>query len=296
MKPDTQKELKSLDDLIKDGYGYVINNGGKIIALITLMIAALVTFTNISFSAFTEDNFTVSLFVMLCASYVMYFSLEGSGEKLGEQTDDHISAAKRYNDAREKITAENIEGLRSFCLEYSKKEAEYRIKSCLCEAGISEEEYALYKGGGSVSKKNKRALRRCDKIKPARLTPALLLSREKTRAKSELTGPRQAKLLSVFLGLLPTTVGTFFTVSVILTVKSELSASAVMEGILKLSALPIIGFKGYSSGYSYSRNVKSSWLMTKAGILEKFLSEEIISADCQSAIRSQVNNCLQSPK
>ena len=46
-----------------------------------------------------------------------------------------------------------------------------------------------------------------------------------------------------------------------------------MEGIFKLSALPIIGFKGYGAGYSYSKDTKSAWIDTKARILEQFVAQ-----------------------
>ena len=55
-----------------------------------------------------------------------------------------------------------------------------------------------------------------------------------------------------------------------LNVKEDMTASDVINGILKLSALPVIGFKGYSAGYGYTKNSLSLWIETKANILEKF--------------------------
>lgn len=65
-----------------------------------------------------------------------------------------------------------------------------------------------------------------------------------------------------------------FTVSVILHTKDGLDASSVMDGIFKLTALPIIGLRGYSEGYSFVKNGKSAWLETKSRLLETFLSDK----------------------
>ncbi len=273
MQNNSESGIGRLDSLVKDGYGYLINNVGKIVAFITLVIAVLVTFTNISFEAFCGESFTVTLFVMLCASYIIYFSLEGSGERLGETTEEFKTAIKRYDNIRVKITPDSIEKLRDFCLAYTEKEANYRRRTHLSESGLSEDDYKSYKSGKKYPKKAVSAMKKYERIKPKRLTPALLMNRERSNSKSELISPERGRIFSLLLGLLPTTLGTFFTVSVILTTKSELGAGAILEGIIKLSALPLIGFKGYSSGYSYAKNQKSSWISTKAGILEEFIEK-----------------------
>ena len=258
--------------MMKDGGSYLINNAGRIVALITAMIAVLVTFANVSFSAFAEESFTVSLAVMLFSSYVIYFSLEASGERLGEGSDEFNSAIGKYNSVRDMITPEDITELREFCFDYAREDAKNRQRILLSEAGLAWDEYLEYKEGRIFSQRQRAVFRRCDRIRPARLTPPLLLSREGSTARCELKGPLGAKILSFILGLLPTTLGAFFTVSVILTAKSELTASVIIEGIIKLSALPIIGFKGYSSGYSFVKNSKSKWIETKADILNEFIA------------------------
>ena len=74
----------------------------------------------------------------------------------------------------------------------------------------------------------------------------------------------------LLLKILPSTICMILTVSVMLNVKEDMTASDVINGILKLSALPVIGFKGYSAGYGYTKNSLSLWIETKANILEKF--------------------------
>ena len=62
----------------------------------------------------------------------------------------------------------------------------------------------------------------------------------------------------------PTEYGTLYT-------KSELTASAIIDGLIKLSALPIIGFRGFLDGYRYAKETKSAWFETKRRVLEAFL-------------------------
>ena len=270
MKDDFENGLSDLNAFIKGGYGYLANNAGKVIAVITVIIAVLVTFTDVTFSAFGEKDFTTGLPVMLFSSYVIYFSLEGSGERLGESSEEFVSAKNRYNKAKGKIDAGDIGALRRFCYEYAESEAEYRRLSFLAERGLTEEEYLEYKNGRKFPTRIRRNLARAEKIKPFRLDPTLLLSGDKLLKKNELKNPEGSKIMSLFLGLIPTTLGTFFNVSVMITTKDSLTAATVLEGILKLSALPIIGFKGYSSGYYYVKESKALWIETKARLLEQF--------------------------
>lgn len=270
MKSDFEKGLSDLDSFVKGSYSYLANNAGKAIAIITVVIAILVTFTDVTFASFHGNSFTTGLLVMLFSSYIIYFSMEGSGEKLGEETEEFNRALKKYDEAKKNISAEDIASLRSFCYDYSQKEADYRRKSFLAESGLTQEEYCSYKSGTKFPYLTRKKLRRAEKIKPYRLTPTLLLSGERLLYKSELRNPESSKLLSLLLGLIPTTLGTLFTVSIILTTKESLTVATVIEGLLKLSALPIIGFKGYSSGYSYVKCEKSMWIETKSRLLEEF--------------------------
>jgi hypothetical protein len=64
-----------------------------------------------------------------------------------------------------------------------------------------------------------------------------------------------------------------FTVSVMVSVKDNMTVAGVIEAILKLSTLPIIGLKGYSDGYEYVMNNESAWLETKSRLIEAFLKD-----------------------
>ena len=64
------------------------------------------------------------------------------------------------------------------------------------------------------------------------------------------------------------------TVSVVLNIKDGMSAADVINGILKLSSLPIISIRGYVAGLTFASETKSAWLRTRTRVLEAFFAKE----------------------
>lgn len=256
--------------LVKKGYSFIISNVGKTVAAITLAVTALISFTEISFSSITSESFSSTLVMMLIASYVMYFSLEDAGERLGRESEEYKKIAERHAALQGEIKGCDVARLRDFCLEYRNAELEYRRNNLLFSLGYTKEEYEAYLIGEKVSEKAQKALRRVEKIKRAELDAPMLLSSERQR-KSELDNPEASRLWYMILKLIPSTVCMLFTVSVMVSVRDNLSAAGVIEAILKLSTLPIIGLKGYSGGYQYAIGSELGWLETKCRLLETFL-------------------------
>lgn len=267
------KDLLDTGSMISRGYCYLAANAGKAIALITLLVAALVTFTEVAFADLSRGVITPTVLTLLIASYTMYFSLEDAGERLGEESEEYKAALERYSGVRAKITADMIPALREFCSRYSSEELTHRRSTLMLEHGVSEQEYRDYLSGASVEWRRGLILKKIKNMKSTALTPTLLLSRERRRAASELKNPDGMKLPSMLLKMIPTTLCTFFTASLILTTKESLTAETVLDGILKLSSLPVVGFRGYTSGYSYVKGRSAGWLDMRASILESFLSE-----------------------
>jgi len=75
----------------------------------------------------------------------------------------------------------------------------------------------------------------------------------------------------MIIKLIPSTVCTLFTISVMISVKDNLTAAGVIEALLKLSTLPIIGLKGYSGGYEYVTVSEVAWINTKCRLLDAFI-------------------------
>ena len=271
MKDRFEMSLLESGSLIKRGTEALLNNMGRAIAIITLLISALVLFTDIGFADFSTERFTSTMAVMLLASYLMYFSMSDSGEKRGEESEEFKRASKRCAELSEKIGGDMIGALREFCKSYSEEELAYRKANIIICYGYGESEYERYKSGGACDKKARRIFKRADRQRAIPLTPRTLLAKERVRERSELINPENGKLIAMILKLIPTTVCMLVTVSVMLTAKDDLSAQTVIDGIFKLASLPIIGFRGYVSGYSYTRHTLTLWADTKARLLDAFL-------------------------
>ena len=267
-------ELLDTDRIERGAKSYLISSGGKIIAILTLVISVLITFTDVTLSGDISYSLMTTLVAMLIASYLMFFSLEDAGERLGEESEGYRTALERYRTARARIGADMIPRLRDFCTRYSKNELEYRRLTLLTEHGYTKDDYIRYKETGECEiSRCKRIFKRYERMSSAALTPQVLLSPDSERRECELIDPQKYKLLSLILRLIPSTLCMIFTVSVILSTKDGMSADFVLDGLFKLSALPIVGLRGYSEGYSYVKNRKSAWLETKSRIIEAFLSE-----------------------
>lgn len=272
MRKENMSDLLELGGMVKSGYSALIANAGKIIAVITLVIAVLVTFTDMTFSDLGGESFTTTLAVMLLSSYLMYFSLEDAGEREGEECDSYRDAMNKYEAARARITPEHIDGLRLFCLDYSKRELEYRRLSYLGEAGYSESDYIAFRSGKKFDRRATAVFRKAEGMKAIKLTPTVLMSGSHTSPRGELTDPKRRKVFDALTSLIPSTICMVFTISIILTAKEDMTLSTVIDGIVKLCALPIVGFKGMLDGYRFSKEDKASWLETKARLLDSFLN------------------------
>lgn len=270
MKSKLEIGLIEGENLIKKSAVMLINNVGKTIAIITLLVAALVTFTDIAFADFGAESFATSAMMLVLASYLMYFSLEDAGERLGEESEEYKKALAAYEEERNKVSGEDIDSLRSFCLEYSREELEYRRRAYVTSHALSVSAFEKYLNGEKTDSKDSKIFRKAAKLRAVPLSPKVLLTKERENRRSELVNPEKFKLVRLILRLIPTTLCMTVTVSVMLSAKPGLDGAAIIEGILKLSTLPIVGFRGYANGYAYIRKGYIPWIETKRRLLEAY--------------------------
>lgn len=283
MNKDFDTEIIDLGDRIKGGYSYLISNFSKIVAVVTAAIACMLVFTDVTFLGINSKELTTSLLLILVSSYLMYFSLEEAGEKLYEESEDYKFLTKEYSAELEKISLDKLPKLRRYCEMYAEEELTYRRRQALLSSGLSDEEYEDFKksvrNGTICAKdyfsknlKNMRVLARISKMKRLKLSPEMLLCWG-TVQNERIRDPRRGKLFMLAIKILPSTLCMLFTASVVLTAK-ELTPVAVIEGIIKLSALPIVGLRGYINGYNYKKDSESTWIKTKIKLLRGFLSAD----------------------
>ncbi|MBQ8321581.1 MAG: hypothetical protein IJX92_04380 [Clostridia bacterium] len=273
MESDFGNDLLEAAGTLREGYSFVVNNAGKAIALITMLVAAVLTFSDVSLTSLSIAEITGTLAVMLLASYIVYFSLEDAGERLGERSEEYRSAMAKYKSAKSRICPDSIADLRKFCIKYASDELDYRRESFIAESGYTKEELEEYKSGKKKGVHSRLVFSRALKMRAVKLTPTVLLSGSRTSAVSELENPERRRLVTSFCNLLPSTVCMVFTVSVIFSAKGDLGVNEIISALIKLSALPLIGFRGYTSGYTYAKEKKSVWIETKARLLSAFSDE-----------------------
>ena len=270
--------MKELDEtlfetgnIMRRGVRLVIENIGRAIAIITVIVTALVLFCDIGFADFSTERFTSTLIIMLIASYVMYFSCYDTGEEAGRGTEEYKLRDERYNKLTVRIEGRHLSSLRSYLTIYSEQEAIYRRTFFLLQSGYTYDEYEAYKKGVKCGRKARRVFAKASGIKPTPIQTSALLWGTRKNNKSEIRDPEAGKLGGAVLKLIPMTLCSVFTVSIILTAKDGLSAIGVIEGILKISSLLIIGLRGYLAGMTYSRTTLPAWIDTKCRLLDDFL-------------------------
>lgn len=264
-------DLSLLSSPLLTGNGLIglIGSSGWAVAAIALFIAALVTFTEVGFVGGINENVTGTVIVLLITSYLIYFSMEGAGQRLGKRSEEYKKAEAEYREALSHIRPEDIYGLRDFCRDYAERELIFRQEARLMRVGLTYSDYERFTRG-EYSGKHVCLLLAVKRMKPKRLTPQMLLTAAEG-GDTELTRPEGKRLLTTLSKLLPTTVCTFFTGALVLGFKDNLTALTVAEGLVKLSALPIIAFKGYAAGYNYAVGALSVWIGTKTKLLKSFL-------------------------
>ena len=274
MKEGLDISLLESQDTIKRSLAFIANNLSRLVALITFIFAGLVIFTDVQIGDISQKSFGALLLLLTIASYVIYFSMEDAGEKLGEQSDEYKKAREEYLQRLSKIRGEDVATLRVFLKRYSENELEYRREGLLFSNGFSRKEYDSYLNGENFNRRARQVFKRVKAQRAVALTPATLLRKERLHIKNELKSPESTKILVMILKLIPSTLCMAVTVSVVLSFKESLNVISVLDGLLKLSSLPIIGFKGYAQGYNYVRKSLSGWLDTKSGLIDAFLREK----------------------
>ena len=270
MSSDLDRLLSSGESFVKKSGSYLLSNLGKLVAVLSALVAILIIFTDVSFSVENGERLTTTVIAMLCSSYVIFFSLYDSGERSAKETKEYKEAFSRFCETRKRISGDMLPALRTFIEEYTKEELKHRQNALLLSFGLNDVGYASYLAGEKCSRREKKAYRKAKRLKAVSLTPRMLLSFEKVSG-GELSNPERHKTARIISKMIPTTICTLLTVSMALSLKDGLTARVVLEGILKLSTLPVVAFRGYVIGHSYVRGPLLAWQEAKRDILNAFL-------------------------
>ena len=259
----------SLASLSK-GRQKIFTHIGLWVSFLALLIATLATFTNISILSLSAETLTLTVAIYAAVTVVIFFSLAEEGEHMGRSEPAYREAEKSLDAVASRVTPAQYASLESFCRRYAKEEFGERRARLLLAHGIAHEEDTPPKS----------AVRRLKRLRPLQLNAFMLLGKA-ADADSPLRNPERKRKNGLFLRLTPSLICTCFGIGIAIGVRDTLTLSAILEGIFKLSALLIVGLRGYVQGYLFIGESEIPFIRAKARLLERFLSEteENISKD-----------------
>ena len=123
---------------------------GLWVAFLSLLVAALVTFTDVSLLSLSAQTLSLTVAVYAAVTVVMYLSLEEEGERVARAETAYKEAEKALSETVARVTPELYGELEAFCRRYTK----YTAAAAHIQNTLAFNVYVLQsskaKGGGLV--------------------------------------------------------------------------------------------------------------------------------------------------
>lgn len=260
-----------------------VNNKGLFVGLILVFIVILVFTTNINFHSSAEVlKLSLTVFVFMFCSYSMYVNCADSGTRAGKSTKLYRQAQTQYEEVKTRI----IEGkkqhlLGHFCRAYIDEELRNARNEILEGVGLEYKDYikkwvgedkATIKASTDLSEREKDAVIAANSVKPLKLTPEMILRRERTyKRRAPLGKSPQARRNTQYVTKLITTIITsIFTCMLALDVIGNPSWATFAELCLKLLMVLLSGFSGYKMGYESITVDTVNYIYDQTDLLHQF--------------------------
>lgn len=162
-----------------------------------VLIAAVISFTDFSFSFGDIRNFTALTIFLYIITMFVYRNRYSKGIARGKKDEEYISSLTDYREKRKNIYDRNIAGyVPEFCTYYKKKELREYRESLLCDIEMSYDEYRekylrmSYRDimKLNVSHETKKTLIKCNSAKSLRLYPGMILNESGEYDRHKLIG------------------------------------------------------------------------------------------------------------
>ncbi len=264
MERESERLLASSLASLSKGRQRLFAHIGLWVAALSLLVAALVTFTEISLLSLSLQSLTLTVAVYAAVTVVMYISLEEEGELAGRTESAYKEAENALTATAARITAVHYAPLEAFCRLYTKEELAERRARLLLTYGISDE--AQQELPAAVQ-------RRICRLRPLQLNASMLLGKPAKAADSPLCDPDRRRRTRLLTRLTPSLLCMTFGIGIAIGARDALTVSAILEGIFKLSALLIVGLRGYVQGYLFVSEAEIPFIRAKTRLLERFLCE-----------------------
>lgn len=260
-----------------------INNKGLFVGIILVCIVILVFTTNVNFASAAEVvKLSLVVFVLMFCSYTMYVNCADSGTKAGKATVLYIETQEKYEKVKKRIIdGQHQMELGAFCRWYVDEELKNSRKDILDSVGVDYEDY-LKKWVGAdknkvlndkeLSEREKTAILEANRLAPIKLTPEMILKRERGNKHRVPLGSNPVTKRKVKYGIkLFTTISTsLFTCMLALDIISDPSWATFAELCIKLLMVILSGFSGYKMGYENITVDTVNYVSDQTDLLHQF--------------------------
>ena len=256
----------ALSSLAK-GRQRIFSRIGLWISALALLVAVVITFTDVSFLSLSAESLTLKMAIYAAVTVIMFYALEDEGERTGRTESAYKESEKAFLAAKTAVTPAHYGALDGFCERYIEEELSKRRSVFLLSHGITSGDAPL---SGALERKMKA-------LKPLRISAATLLDPSASPRHSPLESPERHRKCRLAARLLPSLLCSVFGIGIAVGVRAEMTPSAVIEGLFKISALLIVALRGYAVGYLFIGDGEIPFLQAKTRLLEQFLCEQNIS-------------------
>ncbi|MCQ2385343.1 MAG: hypothetical protein MJ078_01515 [Clostridia bacterium] len=255
----------------------VLANLGILCAGVTLCVAAVLLFTDISFEVAGTYIFSPSFLLLLFAGYVMYFSMASAGR---ERASSEPGYRKQKETLEGLLTQYRLRGSRdslsAFCRKISARETDEKINGLLLYYGITREDMEKgFAADQKITRRQKKGLRRVKRCEGVTVAPSMLLSGQGVGlyAPPLSAPPEKTAARRIILYMLPTSLTAFFSVSVVCSVILKPTAGEWIGYLLKLFTLVFNGIKGYEAGYFHIAKDKKKYRGGQIVLWEEYFKD-----------------------
>ncbi len=242
----------------------IFSHIGLWIAALSLLVAIVVTFTDISLLALSAESLTLKMAIYAAVTVIMFFALEEEGERTGRTENAYKESEKDFLSTKVRVTPDRYSALEAFCGHYIEEELEGRRALLLLSHGITD----------SNAPRSALLERRLKSLRPLRINAAALLDRSAQSVRSPLHNPDHRRRLRLLARLFPSLLCSVLGIGIAIGVRGSLTPAIIMEGLFKLSALLIVALRGYAIGYLYVGETEVPLIRAKTRLLEQFLCSQ----------------------
>lgn len=233
-------------------------NSSLIVAVLAIIVAAMVFFTDLDGGFAITSDFSPSLVVLFCCCVVEYYSTKHMGTREGMREEGYKKAIDKHKEAsRACQTKVGMRGLMKFCTDYAEQDLIRRRNALLSQVGISYEEYSekYMKLGpkelpSEMPKAVRKAIAKANKLRPVVISQDNLIFavEDEKQIKLKLSTARSERIKDITF-IVPTLISTFFAASMVIEVIQDLSFATVTACMLKVFCIILNAVKGYQNGY-----------------------------------------------